>query len=89
MQTVREPGFDDAHAAKRPDLGAEAAGGVRQLRGGRNQILLAGIEQHLALQEQISRVGLLIVDVGVRLAVEKLAVEIEPGGRVGGKQTLL
>ena len=56
-------------------------------RGGRNQILLAGVEQQLALRRRVSRVGLLIIDVGLRLAVEELAVEIEPRRHVGCEQS--
>ena len=48
--------------------------GVRHLRRRSDQILLAGVEQHLTLQDQIACIVLLIVDVGVGLAVEKLSV---------------
>ena len=51
-------------------------------------LLFARIKQNLALQIQIARVVLLIVDVGVRLAVKELAVNIQPAGGVGRQQGL-
>src|ERR1700722_9958984 len=88
MQPVGEPRLDDAHAAQRPDLGAETGGGMRHLRGGRKQILLADVEQHLILKIKASRGGLLIIDSTVRLAVKELAVQVQPGSRAGREQTL-
>ncbi len=87
MQPVRHPGLHDSHVPVRAYLGAKAAGGVRRLRRRGDQILLAGVEQQLALEHQVAVVVLRIVHVGLRLAIEELAVEIEPGRYVGREQT--
>src|SRR6202007_2154101 len=54
-----------------------AGRGVRQLRRSRKQVLLAVVKQQLTRQNEVSAVGLLIVDRAIRLAKEKLAVEIQ------------
>ena len=72
---------------QRPDLGAEAGGGVRLLGRGGDQILLARIKQHLALQIKIAGVGLLVVHMAIGLAEEKLPVDIQPGGGIRRQQS--
>src|SRR5580700_40469 len=53
---------------------------MRLLGLGSDQILLARVKQDLALQIETARVGLLVIHMAIRLAEEKLPVDIQPSG---------
>jgi hypothetical protein len=89
MQTVGQPRFNDPHSLHRPDLRAETGGGVRQLGRRRNQVLLAVVKQQLTRQDEVSGVGLLLADRAIRLAEEKLSVDIHPRSCIRREQPLL
>ena len=69
-------------------LGARASGGMRHLGFGGKQKQLGIVEEQLILLIEVAGGGLLIVHRVIRLAVEKLAVEVEPACDAGGQERL-
>ena len=88
MGPVGDQRFDDAQALARTQFESHVAGGVRLVGRSGGHTRLRAVEQQALRQGQIARRQLGVIDLGLRLAVEELPVEVEPRIRPGRCQHL-
>jgi hypothetical protein len=88
MQVIGHQGLDEPHALQGAQLETKASGSMRLLGFGELQSLLTGVKQQRAEHHDTAVIELVIVDIGFGEAIQKLAVEIQPGDRAGSEQAL-
>ena len=88
MHAIGHPGFNHPQPLERPQLESQIGRGMRLVGRAGPHITLGAVKQQCGEVHEIAAGDGAIVNIHLRLAVQELAVKVQPGERVGSEQHL-